>query len=615
MIYCSSVHKNKLVLLILCFITFVQVAKGQILDDSTKQVYGPETSRYYYEKDLRLSNDKTYAIDTLIGNLHHITQPNRFQNQMQDLGNLGTPARFLFYQPPSIIGAHSGYNVFDVFFKDPSRVKYYDTRSPFTQLYHVLGGNNRSITEVDYSRNINPQWNIGGNYHRIIADKQFGARASRGDRHAESNNYYFYTGYKSKDQKYHLLAHFSRMNHKVRENGGVIEHDVFGLYDRRNNIFLRNAQSSELRTNYHLYHQYKLSKQLQFYHSMDRTKQAVAFKVNFSGEEINYFNNIFISKDSTRDRSEFKVFANEVGVKGGIENLHYNFYAKRRDVKFTSRAFEDLGYTAEHYLGSNLRYNLTPGLYGEVFGEYMIGGNYQAGFNIGGKNLGVNYTKSQYQPAYMHQRFTGNHQQWENNLESILSDHLKFAYGIQTSFLTFRPNVTLTNIQNNVVFNAQQRAVQTKGDVQIISPGLDLNLLFFKRIHWDNSLILSRVYGAASNTYRLPEIFANSRIYYSNFLFSDKLQLQAGIDIHGRSAYQAMGYSTSLQQFYLQNETTLPAFVTADIFVNMKINKFRLFLKMVNVNQGFPDEGYQLTPLHPGQGRTFDFGFNWLFFD
>jgi hypothetical protein len=610
-----SVHKINYFSLLFFIAAFVQTGKAQLLDDSTKLVYGPETSRYYYEADILNNTGKNHSIDTLLTNLHHITQVNRFNNRMQDLGNLGTAARPLFYAPPAIIGLSSGYNSFDVFFKDPSRIKYYDTRSPYTQLYHVLGGGGRTITEVDYSRNINPQWNIGGNFHRIITDKQFGAQRSRGDRHTESNAYYFYTGFKTKDEKYHILGHFSRMNHEVRENGGVNAQGQ-AIFETTSPIFLRNVQSSELKTNYHLYQQYKFSERLQLYHTLDRTKQDVAFKANFNNtNEINYFNNIFISEDSTRDRSNFKTFANQVGIKGQLDRLFYNTYLKRRDLKFNNAYFEPLGYNSENYFGSNLRYSIKTDLSGEIFGEFMIGGNYMTGMKVEGKNLKINYTRSKYSPSYLHQSFIGNHHRWDNDFTPILSDHLNLSYTINASILSIRPNFALTNIDNHVYFNSNQRPGQANGDVQIISPGLDVNLLFLKRIHWESSLTLSRVYGSASNTYRLPEIFANSKVYYSNFLFAKNLQMQAGFDIHGRSSYNAMSYSTSLQQFYLQNQITLPSFITVDLFANMKISKFLIFFKLVNLNQGLPDAGYFLTPNHPGQGRTLDFGINWLFFD
>ncbi|MFZ6011294.1 MAG: hypothetical protein ACOYXT_13180, partial [Bacteroidota bacterium] len=58
---------------------------SRIIDDTTKQVYGPKTSRYYHEKDIFYNREIFYPIDTLIRNFHQYNYVHRNQNLYQDL--------------------------------------------------------------------------------------------------------------------------------------------------------------------------------------------------------------------------------------------------------------------------------------------------------------------------------------------------------------------------------------------------------------------------------------------------------------------------------------------------------------------------------------------------
>src|SRR5688572_21593825 len=43
---------------------------SRVLDDTTKQVYGPKTSKFYYENDVFMNRITLHPIDTTIRNFH-----------------------------------------------------------------------------------------------------------------------------------------------------------------------------------------------------------------------------------------------------------------------------------------------------------------------------------------------------------------------------------------------------------------------------------------------------------------------------------------------------------------------------------------------------------------
>jgi hypothetical protein len=160
--------------LFLCFFTLGLTLNnyGQILDDSTKQVFGPETTAYTTEDHIKYDDPKFYSIDTLIENRHRHNFVNRSNNTMQDLGNIGTAVRSLYYHIPDKIGRTSGFSSFDTYAIDPKDIQYYDTKSPYTNLGVIFGGNGRSLVDVSFSRSDSTIFNVGFDFKRITSDKQ-----------------------------------------------------------------------------------------------------------------------------------------------------------------------------------------------------------------------------------------------------------------------------------------------------------------------------------------------------------------------------------------------------------------------------------------------------------
>lgn len=85
---------------------------AQILDDSTKQVFSTKTVRYILEEDI-LNNRKTfYNPDTTLDGFHLFDFNLRSGLLYQDLGNIGTAIKPLFYESSDDIGKQLGYSAY-----------------------------------------------------------------------------------------------------------------------------------------------------------------------------------------------------------------------------------------------------------------------------------------------------------------------------------------------------------------------------------------------------------------------------------------------------------------------------------------------------------------------
>ena len=151
----------KRVLYILAFLLTTLKVSAQIVDDSTVLVYGPTTSKYIFEKDLKHSDTLYHFIDTTIYDAENFEFKKKWARNYYDLGNNGTALNPVFYEIPKQIGRTTGFSAYDPYEKTADQVKYYDTKSPFMDLYVGFGGVGRNIVDFSFSRNVNPRFNFG----------------------------------------------------------------------------------------------------------------------------------------------------------------------------------------------------------------------------------------------------------------------------------------------------------------------------------------------------------------------------------------------------------------------------------------------------------------------
>ena len=595
----------------------INSAFAQILDDSTKQVYGPHTTEYTQEKYIKYNDPQTFNIDTLLGVRHRFNYVNAADNKVQDLGNIGTAMRSLYPQLPDQIGLTSGFNAFDWYARQPDDSKYYDTKSPYTKLSLVFGGNGRSMVDVAFSRSDSTVFNFGFDFKRITSDKQVGATLSRGDRNVESTAYDVYARWHP--GKYQLLLNYIRFNHKQFESGGAIPlesgipDDLFA--EENPEVWLNNALSEDTRSHYHIYQQFALSELLQIYHQFDLTNQKNSFEDPNLGADGDFFQQFLIREDSTVDEVQTDIIRNEAGIKGLYKGVFYNFYLMRRDVQYAPKYLPASGFIAENYLGANLRYRLGSQTL-NFEGLLQDGGSYKLKGTFDNKFIRASYTRVQYDPAFMYQNYFGNHGEWQNSFTSPTADVLAGSLDVTPiKALRLRPAVTITNINDHIYFNQQMQPTQASGAAQIFTAEAQVDWHFLKRFHINTQIVSTGITGDAKDIFRIPDWLINSKITYTNLLFNEKLEAQFGLDLQYRSSFFGHDYDPSVQQFFLQDTFEIPDYFLADFFINFRVGRALLFAKLVFLNQGLDRPGYFTAPYYMGQNRVFDWGFTWQFYD
>ncbi len=600
-----------------------------LLDDSTKMVYGPNTSLYFYEKYVRDNRFEKVALDTSLTGFHNYEPVADTWYTYQDLGNLGTAARPIFYEVPLQIGRTSGFHAYDLYYHSPDSIRYFDTKSPHTHIAAFFGGGNRNKLDVEFVRNIQPNWNVGIAYRTIRARKTLNP-TRRDDNNVVNDSYEMHTNYVSPNGKYRLLASFTRMKHNVNEQGGIIPPDVdttslyFTYEDSK--VWLRNSRARDLRQAYHLYQQYEIVKGWQVYQVFDKKKQEVTFFSNLGTSDADFFNeNRFNSSDSslvhskpdtTNNHNHYSEWKNEFGFKGDLGPVYYNAYIKLRTGRMASRFFSENNSFTELFLGGALRGEINENWIFEAEGEYLIPDGYRISGLFISPYLDVRYTKALYKPTLAQERYAGNHYRWDNDFSNIGVDQIKGTIKVNLGKSTLRPNLTVNRINNYVFYNEEQVPDQAGSEAFMVIPGFSGDLVLSGKFHWESDVRYTLITGGAADAFRIPEWFINSRIYFDGPLFDENVFVQMGLEVRYRSGNFAPAYMPATQQFHLQNEFNVYAYPVADAFLNFRINRTRVLFRYNHLNAGFMEnDGYFITPGYTGLKNMLDLGISWYFFD
>lgn len=626
------------------------------IDDSTKVIYGPRTTRYFLESDLFNNRKTLYTTDTLLDGVHQYNFVSRNGNLYQDLGNLGTALRPVFYQEPTQIGAQTGYSVYEPYAYQTNQVKYYDTKSPFTRMYFVLGGRNQNILNFDFSQNVNPRFNIGFNAQRVTSRKQFGIPLASGNSSFEgflvqSWAFVGHMNYRTKDEKYTVLAHFNHLNHEQPDQGGLLPNPTadgqLDFYFYEGNPRLPLANGRELRNRWHVYQQYKLTEGFQAFHRLDYHRQ------------INSFNDYRLQSDSTLTRyyplirnralllqefpdtlrraerssqqtsqdNRYRLLENVFGLKGDFKGFNYRAYLRNRVYGQQGRynrvptsqdsttfwgTYNNPRLRQETFLGLWLGYYFPDSLTRlTAEGEYLLGRDLRLEGQLETRLGTVGYRSIFASPTLLQQRFESNNYSWANNFGLRGTQHAYGTLNLRYKNVLVQPGLDYWLLNNYIYFDEDARPQQVSSAFSMVRVGLGASA---GKGRWKAQTqgyytIISR-----SDIMRAPTLFVNLRGTY-DFIFKKVLFIQTGVELHYKSAYFADAYMPLTQQFHLQNRQRVEGYLLADVFANLRINRTRLFVKMAHVNQGVFSPGYYVTPDYLAMRRSFAFGVDWYLFD
>lgn len=604
---------------------------GAILDDSTKTIYGPQTTLHFFESDIINNRDSVrYRVDTLLPDFNRWTPVDRSYGKLVDLGNVGTASRNLFFTPRQDIGAQLGMRAYDPYAIQQDEVQYIDSKSQYTDLTYRSGGKKTTLGRFGYSQNVNPRFNFGIRGQRLTSNKQYGTYGVASEALLGQNwTFLLHSHYFSKDKKYLILAHYRHLNQKVREQGGVLPDEEVGgdgiyAYDGLARIS-DDANSWERRQVFHIYQQYKLANGFQVFAQTDYQSIINRYTDKNIKRGITY--NIYpkFRYDSLNTRQDifYKLFDNKIGIKGRFSGFNYRAYMRQRFYGMRANSQEPntagfpttsykTGLKLENIVGLWLSYYLkdsTQHLTAE--GEHLLGRDFKLKGELDTKWAKVGYQTIFTSPDLIAQNYIGNHFDWQNNFKLTGTNTIYGSLPLKTKNIQLTPEAQVHVVNNYVYYDTASLPRQLGSAFTIVRIGTAANIQLNR---WNISGMAYYTTNSNSNVVRMPKYFASGQITY-DFTYSKVLFIQAGVSAMYRSSYFADAYMPITQQFHIQNSFEIDQYTVADLFANVRIKRIRLAFKMAHVNQGFGVPGYFQTPGYLGLKRAFSFGINWPLFD
>jgi hypothetical protein len=642
-------------------------SRAQILDDSTRQLYGYHSVRYATETDVFYNRGLKTEVDSSLVSIQRYGYIYRNAQYSQDLGNWVTPIQCITLHLPSQTGLQTGFNVYSPFEYNANNIKYFDTKSPYAELKYYQGSRGQQSMEASFSRNINAQWNFGIDLRRIVSKKIIGY-VTRNDKQAENYAFDFFVSHHSKNERYFLLASFNYMEAHNFENGGIKLDSVIDesngqkrladKYDMFNNqlstVWLSNARSLDKRYNYRVYQHYDLVKgdKLQLFHRFDFSRKINRYTDNSLATNEPFYERFSAYTPagaydtvSIADRTDFNFMDNRAGVKGSSNKFFYAAFIKNRYVTMRQREYYDSispynRYTSEWYVDGILRryFDEEGKSYAEASVDWGVlnhtnslaspkdstKNNYNASLSFVNKGFRLEGSTWAVSPGMIQSHYQSNLVSWDINFKQQYINRLFAEYSFRKKKIDVIPSLSWNEYNNYIYYTAAGTPTQyDSAAITHVQAKLGLRFNLWK-IHVYNEFQYNSLDQGKYSKLQMPQVVNATQLFIEAWLFKKATLLQTGFDVLYRSSFQSNGYNPLIQQYYVTNYTGkggmdfnyIDQYVVVDYFVNMQIRTARLFVKLANVKGLItPKKGYYTTPYYTGIPWTIDFGISWRFFD
>lgn len=596
------------------------------LDDSTKQIYGPHTVYYFLESDIQFQTQEKRRVDTSLTLFHRYLFTERSGFFYQDLGNQGSAIRSLIFRPNPQLGTQLGLNAYQPYAIQTQQVRYYDTKSPFSQVEYHLGAGGQVRLNFAFSRNVDSLWNIGFELQRLASDKNLSdALFKRGDRSLMGHwNVVLHSNYRSKNQRYRLLTHVNYVDHEFKDQGGLrlenLSRTQVLQYTDNPALFVNGkSKSNDQWVHWHAYQEFKGFNGLQLFQKLDAEFRFTWYKdMDFlSNASEGFYPNTYLKLikapglDSLYQAYRWRTFSHQTGLKGLYRGFQYQAYLKQR--QWWGQNLNDGAERSglENYLGLQVQQQIGKALQFKALGEYLLAKDYRLELDLQSPYAWVSLHRRNYSPSLVQSLIFNHAFRWDQSWNNTTVDELQGGLNLQGKQWYFRPSVHLQRIGNYLYFDETAQVKQWTSSLGLFSTQWEAYVRWGR---FSTRQVLRATTQSGGDVLPLPGLVSVGN-WALDLQYKKLLYVQLGIDHQFVSAYQAPAYQPALQQYHLQKEYTLPAYLQIDAYASIRINRVRVFMKMNHLGQGIWSKNHYIAYLHTAMPRGMGFGVNWLLFD
>ena len=645
-------------------------AQGHIIPNSTPQK-GQDSLKHRDNTDDSITIHYRYFDSSTIRNLdssiNDFTTRYPLPANYVTLGNLGTAAHSLLFNPNLKPGFDPGFHSFDIYRFKIEDTKFYQTTRPYTELGYLLGSKAEQMINVVHTQNIRPNFNMALQYRLINSP------GNLQNQNTSHNSYRINGNYQSRNKRYTVYGVVVANKLHASENGGIKKDSLLNDYRFTNRYLIptrlsgdtnppRNPFNTSVTTGnaysesgFLLRQQYDFGQsdslvvndstvirlfypRFRLQHTFTLSNQQYEFRDYFTGiTKTNDYKAYFgktIKDDSLLYSDRWKDMQNDFSIISFPEKNNLNQFIKA-------------GIAIENLTGSfdtSVQNNTIIKRYHNIF----LSGEYR------------NKTRNQKWDIESSGRFylngyNGGDYAFQVSLKRLISRKIGFLEtGFQnvnrTPSFVFQPqsgfpvtvdgslkNENITRISGSITNDAKGTALT--GEYYLISNYTYFDSFFtahqegtlFNVLHVSakKKLKLSKVLNLYSEVHlqktagnpplHIPLIFTSNRIsfegvYYKNMLYA------IGLELRYHTPYKADNYSPFAGQFFYQNDYTVKNRPEINAFFDFRIKTFKAFIRTENLNTIGTNTGKfglnqnNLTAQHyPQEGFWFRLGIWWTF--
>ncbi len=610
-----------------------------------------------------LSRVDSIPVDTISQGFQIHSPAFRMSMVNVQLGNLGAPWKSAMVSQQPIYTRFIFTENLNYFFEGPENWKYYNTRTPYTNIYYQYSGPKRRSEEsvgLLFTQNITKRWNAGFDYRIISSIGKYEAQK------VENRHFRFFSSYSADMYQIHGSFVFNRTNQL--ENGGIDNEDYilfpedYQEYRQAENIPVKLYSASNRNDNFQLLinqslnvgnitisshdgvpnklpvgaaiHSLHIDRSRRI-HEVDEIRRYLS-----SGTNSFFYPNIYADSTATRDsvyylsvKNTFQIKFNEeansflrFGLRAFITNNIEKYKYPVAPVKFDPLSFHPEYLLADTIFttsliggqifknkGERFKWNAGIKLYFQGYraGDSEITGEMKSLFRVRKDSAELFAKGGIYlvSPDFLTERYYSNHIKWKEKFNPVKTVISRGGIAIPTRRLEISGETRLIN--DFIFWDSSALPAQSSAIVKL------LELRLFKHFklgnfHSRNTLL----YQVSSNReiIPLPEYSIYSSNYYQNTLFK-VLFFQLGFDTRYTSAWYTPDYMPATGQFFIQGVRKIGDYPYVDVFLNMQLKRARIFIKMDHVNQGMLNNDYFHTIYYPANPRGLRFGISWNFYD
>ncbi|MBE0662108.1 MAG: hypothetical protein IH597_06535 [Bacteroidales bacterium] len=591
------------------------------------------SAAYFYDSDLNILDPKFIFLDTTLHHFHHYQALQHNGRTFASLGNTGLAYTKMRFDNTFIPISQLGINVYDAYRLTPQNLTYYRLNVPFTLLAYTIGKDREQVFGGKHYQQVRRNLGIG------LGFNIYNVMGSYERQKSDNASLAFQALYRTDNNRYGIAGNFINNRFIHRESGGILNPSQFedNVETDRSRISVRLTTAEnrwrETNTYFKQYVHLTEPKRLEndslqkgfmglgsLVHEFNYQRLALVYsdKSPLSG----YYPDILIDSTATLDSLVLHTVYNgfqwylplinsdaiSFEVNSGIAHvfMHYrNFDINRKYNQLIPFLKPSLRIGSNITIDAHLR---------QVTGDLSNGDqtiDAAVLYRIGEINpviLTGEVEHSQKSPELFYQLYKSNHFEWENDF-----GQQKFSKaGISGKWKHTTAGITLTSVKGFAYLDSLAHPAWFQNQFTIMAAFVD------SRLHWrrftiDNKFVFQQL--SDESALRLPQLIVNSTLAYELDLFKGALQAMGGVEVFYNSPWKAPAYMPATRSFYLQDQKETGNYIYADVFINLRIKRARIFLLMQHVNQGLTDYSYYMIPNYPMQDRAFKFGVNWMFYD